>query len=72
MEPRRLDFAAIPINTFLGLDLRAATLARGEVIARSSVIRRGRSIAVAQVDVRQGDQLVLTGLFTYIVLGPAT
>jgi uncharacterized protein (TIGR00369 family) len=49
--------------------LAPATFARGEVVARSTVIRRGRSIAVAQVDVRQADQLVLTGLFTYIILG---
>ena len=130
MHSRGLDFAAIPINKLLGLELRAssregatvalpsresltqeyavihggilATLADtaavyalhpfleagermasvefkvnflapatppgGEVIARSTVIRRGRSIAVAQVEVRQADQLVLTGLFTYIVL----
>ena len=48
--------------------LAPATFARGEVIARSRVVRRGRTIAVAAVDVRQGDQLVLTGLFTYIIL----
>ncbi|MGH9199040.1 MAG: PaaI family thioesterase, partial [Acidimicrobiia bacterium] len=45
-----------------------ATVDRGEVVARSSVVRRGRTLAVAQVDVRQADQLVLTGIFTYIVL----
>ena len=130
MNSRGLDFAAIPINKLLGLELRAssregatvalpsresitqeyavihggilatladtaavyalhpfledgermasvefkvnflspATFAGGEVVARSTVIRRGRSIAVAQVEVRQADQLVLTGLFTYIML----
>ncbi len=52
--------------------LAPATFARGEVVARSTVIRKGRSIAVAQVDVRQADQLVLTGLFTYIILGAGT
>ena len=131
MESKRLEFVAVPINKFLGLELRTssregatvalpsresltqeyavihggilatladtaavyalhpfleagermtsvefkvnflapATFARGEVVARSTVIRKGRSIAVAQVDVRQADHLVLTGLFTYIILG---
>jgi uncharacterized protein (TIGR00369 family) len=48
--------------------LAPALFARGEVVAQSTVIRRGRSIAVARVDVRQADQLVLTGIFTYIIL----
>ena len=48
--------------------LAAALADRGEVVATSSVVKRGRTIAVASVDVRQGEQLVATGLFTYIIL----
>jgi uncharacterized protein (TIGR00369 family) len=48
--------------------LAPATAAGGEVIAASSVAKRGRTIAVVHVDVRQGDTLVLTGLFTYIIV----
>ena len=51
--------------------LAAAWPEKGEVVATSKVIKRGRTIAVAQVDARQGDELVLTGLFTYIVLPTA-
>ena len=47
--------------------LAPATAAGGEVIAASSVAKRGRTIAVMRVDVRQGGTLVLTGLFTYII-----
>jgi uncharacterized protein (TIGR00369 family) len=48
--------------------LAPASAAGGEVIAASSVAKRGRTIAVAHVDVRQGETLVLTGLFTYIIV----
>jgi len=48
--------------------LAPATAAGGEVIAASSVARRGRTVAVVRVDVRQGSTLVLTGLFTYIIV----
>lgn len=46
--------------------LAAALPDRGEVVAVSSIVRRGRTIAVVHVDVRQGEQIVMTGLFTYI------
>jgi uncharacterized protein (TIGR00369 family) len=48
--------------------LAPASAAGGEVIAASKVAKRGRTIAVVHVDVRQGDTLVLTGLFTYIIV----
>lgn len=48
--------------------LAPATAAGGEVIAASSLAKRGRTIAVVHVDVRQGSTLVLTGLFTYIIV----
>lgn len=48
--------------------LAGAVPDRGEVVAEATVVRKGRTIAVVQVDVRQGDTHVATGLFTYIVL----
>lgn len=48
--------------------LAPAMTAGGEVIATSKVAKRGRTIAVVHVDVRQGSTLVLTGLFTYIIV----
>jgi uncharacterized protein (TIGR00369 family) len=42
-----------------------------EIVARATVLRRGRTIAVAQVDVDQGGRRVLTGLFTYLVMRDA-
>jgi uncharacterized protein (TIGR00369 family) len=48
--------------------LAGATPERGEVVARATVVRRGRTIAVVQADVHQGDVHVATGLFTYMIL----
>jgi len=48
--------------------LAPATFAGGDVIAESKLVRRGRTIAVVRADVRQGETLVLTGIFTYIVV----
>jgi uncharacterized protein (TIGR00369 family) len=48
--------------------LAPATAAAGEVVAESKVAKRGRTVAVVHVDVRQGATLVLTGLFTYIIV----
>ncbi|MGH7740873.1 MAG: PaaI family thioesterase [Candidatus Eiseniibacteriota bacterium] len=51
--------------------LAPATAAADEVIAESKLAKRGRTIAVVHVDVRQGATLVLTGLFTYIIVSGA-
>jgi uncharacterized protein (TIGR00369 family) len=48
--------------------LAGATADRGEVVARARLIRKGRTVAVVQSDVHQGEVHVATGLFTYIVL----
>ena len=48
--------------------LSGAATDRGEVIARAKLVRKGRTVAVAQVDVHQGEAQVATGLFTYIIL----
>ena len=48
--------------------LAAALASRGEVVATSSVAKRGRTVAVVNVNVNQGEQRVATGLFTYVIL----
>lgn len=48
--------------------LAPANVAGGEIVAESRVAKRGRTVAVTHVDVRQGGTLVLTGIFTYIVM----
>jgi uncharacterized protein (TIGR00369 family) len=48
--------------------LAPASAAGGEVLAVSRVAKRGRTVAVVHVDVRQGGTLVVTGLFTYIIV----
>lgn len=48
--------------------LAAARPDGGEILARSSVVRRGRTVAVVRADVHQGETHVLTGLFTYVLL----
>ena len=38
----------------------------GDVVARASVLRRGRRLGVCEVDVMQGGSRVARGLFTYL------
>ncbi|MCK6448139.1 MAG: PaaI family thioesterase [Planctomycetes bacterium] len=47
--------------------LRPATLDAGELVATAKLVKRGRTIALADVDVTQGGELVAKGLFTYLV-----
>jgi uncharacterized protein (TIGR00369 family) len=51
--------------------LAGATVERGDVVARARLVRKGRTVAVVQVDVHQGEVQVATGLFTYIILPTA-
>ena len=46
--------------------LRPALLERGELLARAVLVKRGRTIALADVGVEQAGQLVAKGLFTYL------
>ena len=48
--------------------LAAAIPENGEIVATATMVRRGRTIAVVQSDVRQGDVHVLTGVFTYMIV----
>ncbi len=47
--------------------VRAAVAERGELLALARPVRVGRTVALADVDVLQGDELVAKGLFTYLV-----
>lgn len=48
--------------------LRPALVDSGELMARSRLVKRGRRVAVCEVEVRQGGRAVARGLFTYLVL----
>ncbi|MBM4288299.1 MAG: PaaI family thioesterase [Deltaproteobacteria bacterium] len=47
-----------------------APVRQGPVEAVARIARRGRTISLGEVDVREKDQLVAKGLFTYIHLQP--
>jgi len=46
--------------------LRPVRVGEGVLIARSTTLRRGRKIGVAEVSVAQGNKEVAKGLFTYM------
>ena len=48
--------------------LRAGRVDGGEIVARSKVIRRGRTIALCDVEVWQDEAMIAKGLFTYVIL----
>jgi acyl-coenzyme A thioesterase PaaI-like protein len=55
--------------------LAGATPEGGDIVGEARLIRKGKTVAVVQVDVHQGEVHVATGLFTYIMLrrsGPAS
>lgn len=66
-ERERMTSIEFKINFLAG-----ALPERGDVVARACVKRRGRTIAVVQVDVHQSETQVATGLFTYIILTRST
>jgi uncharacterized protein (TIGR00369 family) len=45
---------------------RPATLERGEVVASAKVVKKGRTVALADVEVEQAGALIAKGLFTYL------
>lgn len=47
--------------------VRPATLDAGELVATAKLVKRGRTIALADVEVTQTGELVAKGLFTYLV-----
>jgi uncharacterized protein (TIGR00369 family) len=48
--------------------LRPARLEGEVLVATSRLIKKGRTVAVSAVEVRQGESHVATGLFTYLIL----
>ena len=46
--------------------LRTVMADRGKLIAKASVLRRGRKVAVAEVEVTQADKMVAKGMFTFL------
>src|SRR2546430_11625172 len=46
--------------------LRPAAIDGGPLTARATIVRRGRTIGVCDVEVSQKDQLVAMGIFTYV------
>jgi uncharacterized protein (TIGR00369 family) len=46
--------------------LRPARMNGGPLAARATIVRRGRTIALCDVDVRQDGEIVAKGLFTYV------
>jgi uncharacterized protein (TIGR00369 family) len=48
--------------------LRPVLADRGKLVAKSSVLRRGRKVGIAEVEITQADQLVAKGLFTFLFL----
>lgn len=47
--------------------VRPALEERGELLAVAELVRRGRNVALAEVDVLQAGELVAKGLFTYLI-----
>jgi uncharacterized protein (TIGR00369 family) len=39
---------------------------RGKLVARASVLKRGRKVSIAEVEITQVDKLVAKGLFTFL------
>lgn len=52
--------------------LRPAKVGSGVLQATSRIVRRGRTIAVCDVDVHQAAVQIATGTFTYLSLDPRT
>ena len=48
--------------------LRPATLDGGELTAQAHVVKRGRTIAVCDVEVLQAGRAIAAGLFTYLLI----
>ena len=52
--------------------IQAAWPDRGPLVARARPVRIGRRVAVCHAEVFQDDQLLLTGLFTYMKFTPGS
>ena len=61
-EEKRVTSVEFKMN-FLG----PAKPDEDDLVARSSIIKKGRRLAVFSVDVSQGDRAVAYGVFTYLI-----
>jgi uncharacterized protein (TIGR00369 family) len=48
--------------------LRPVLAEQGKLVAQASVLRRGRKVGVAEVEITQAEKLVAKGLFTFLFL----
>jgi uncharacterized protein (TIGR00369 family) len=48
--------------------LRPVLAENGKLVAQATVLRRGRKVAVAEVEITQANKLVAKGLFTFLFL----
>ena len=46
--------------------LRPALVEEGDLIARARLVKRGRTVGLCEVEVRQEKRQIATGLFTYL------
>jgi len=46
--------------------LRPGLPSEGPLVAKARPVRRGRTIGICDVEVAQGERLLLKGLFTYL------
>lgn len=65
LYPTLADGEAMTSIEFKVNFLRSAVVDGGDLVATSRIVRRGRTIALADVDVHQDDRHVAKGLFTY-------
>jgi uncharacterized protein (TIGR00369 family) len=50
--------------------LRPAVADAGDLSARARLVKQGRQVALCDIEVAQGGELVAKGLFTYLLLPP--
>jgi uncharacterized protein (TIGR00369 family) len=65
--PEALDVNKVTSVEFKMNFLGPANPGQGDLLARSSIIKRGRRVAVFGVDVTQDDRAVAYGVFTYLL-----
>ena len=46
--------------------IRPVLADQGKLVARASVLKRGRKVSIAEVEITQSDKLVAKGLFTFL------
>lgn len=65
---RGLEDGTTTTSTEFGLHFLRPALGTGEpLVARATLVKRGRRVAVVDVEVAQGGALVAKGLFSYLI-----